>query len=329
MAVVPGMVSVVVPAFNEEASISACLDALLNQSYPDIEILVLDGGSTDRTVEVVADYTSRDARVRLIDNPRRTQPAALNSAIPVACGEYIIRMDAHATVGPNYVAGIVGHLSTGKWGGVGGRKNAVGYTAAGRAIAAALGSRFGVGNSTYHHGVSVQSVEHIPFGAYPGWLVRELGGWDEACPTNEDFEFDYRVRQRGLDLLFDPALVIEWEGRQSIRALGRQYRRYGRGKSLVVRKHPRSASLRHLAPPGIVISLIAAAALAPFRPKWAALLAAPYLGLLTVGSLSVAARLNTAEERLTAPLALAAMHLPWGLGFLEGLAGASQEQGPR
>ena len=74
---------------------------------------------------------------------------------------------------------------------------------------------------------------------------------------------------------------------------------------------------------------VAAAALAPFRPKWAAVLAAPYLGLLTVGSLSVAARLNTAEERLTAPLALAAMHLPWGLGFIEGLAGASQEQGPR
>ena len=323
------LVTVVVPALDEERSISSCLDCVLGQTHQDLEVLVLDGGSTDRTRAIVEDYARRDPRVRLVDNPRRTQPAALNTAWPEARGEYLIRIDAHATVPPTYVEQVVRHLATGDYGGVGGRKDAVGFTPTGRAIAAVLASPFGVGNSSYHHATDAALVDHIPFGAYPLEVVRELGGWDESTPVNEDFEFDYRVRQSGRTLLLDPALAIAWEGRQTIRLLARQYRRYGRGKSKVVRKHPSSTAVRHLAAPAVVAAFALALAIAPWRPRWSLLLVAPYLGVLGVGSAVVAARLPSAEERRAVLPALAAMHLSWGLGFWEGLLGAEVVQRAR
>ena len=72
-------------------------------------------------------------------------------------------------------------------GGVGGRKDGVGSTPAGRAIAAVMGSKFGVGNSKYHHSTEVEEVDHVPFGAYPVDVIRDLGGWDEDLVANEDF----------------------------------------------------------------------------------------------------------------------------------------------
>ena len=88
-------------------------------------------------------------------------------------------VDAHSTIPADYVERIVGHLSTGNWGGVGGRKDGVATTEQGRAICAALGSRFGVGNSTYHHGVEPQEVDHIPFGAYPVDVIRDVASGAE------------------------------------------------------------------------------------------------------------------------------------------------------
>ena len=287
---------------------------------------MVDGGSSDRTRDLVAAFADLDDRVVLVDNPRRTQPAAMNVAWPIARGEFIVRMDAHATVGPTYVEQVVAHFGSGDWGGVGGRKDAVGYTPTGRAIAAALASPFGVGNSVYHHGVSSQTVDHIPFGAYRAGVVRALGGWDELTPVNEDYEFDFRVRQSGGELLFDPSLVIAWEGRQTVRLLARQYRRYGRAKSKVVIKHPQSTAVRHLAPPALLAMLVLAAAVAPLRPRWAAALVAPYLALVAVGTATIVPKLADNDERRVVPLALMAMHLPWGLGFWEGLAGAPVTQ---
>jgi cellulose synthase/poly-beta-1,6-N-acetylglucosamine synthase-like glycosyltransferase len=323
------LVTVVVPALDEERSISACLDALLAQTHDALEVLVLDGGSKDRTREVVADYSRRDPRVRLVDNPRRTQPAALNTAWPVAGGEYLVRMDAHATVAPTYIEGVVRHLESGEYGGVGGRKDAVGFTPTGRAIAAVLGSPFGVGNSAYHHATRIQTVDHVPFGAYPMEVVRELGGWDESTPVNEDFEFDLRVRKSGRKLLLDPRLTIAWEGRQTIRLFARQYRRYGRGKSKVVLKSPEGTALRHLAAPAVVAAIALVFVIAPWRPRWAIALVAPYLGVLAVGSATIAVRLTSSEERRAVPAALAAMHLSWGLGFWEGIFGADVVQRTR
>ncbi|HOT79203.1 MAG TPA: glycosyltransferase family 2 protein, partial [Microthrixaceae bacterium] len=187
-----------------------------------------------------------------------------------------------------------------------------------RAIAAALGSRFGVGNSTYHHGIEPQEVDHIPFGAYPVAVIRDVGGWDEAITANEDFEFDYRVRQSGRALLFDPRIVIFWQTRQDVGAFFQQYRRYGQGKALVLAKHPNSASPRHLLPAAVVGALAAAVAISPLKPRWALSILAPYVGILAVATVTVSPTLVVSESQRWLPAAFAAMHLGYGHGFWEG-----------
>ncbi len=308
--------SVVIPTLNETGAICACLDSVLAQSEREIEVLVVDGGSTDTTRDLVESYQRVDPRIRLIDNPKRTQPCAMNVAASHIRSQYLIRVDAHSTVPPRYVEQALSHLRTNKWGGVGGRKDGVALTPQGHAVAAALGSPVGVGNSTYHHGTTATVVDHIPFGAYPLEVVHDVGGWDETIFANEDYEFDYRVRKSGRELLFDPELVIFWQTRERVSDLFRQYRRYGRGKARVLAKHPESAAVRHLVPAGIVGALGLAVAVAPFRPRFSATIVAPYAALIAAGSAGAAPKLER-ESWKYLPAAFAAMHCGYGVGLIE------------
>jgi succinoglycan biosynthesis protein ExoA len=314
MKVQDDLVSVIVPARNEERAIGATLEALRRQEHRELQIIVVDGGSTDGTVTVVERHMADDPRIELLPNPRQTIPAALNIALAHARGRWLVRMDAHSTVDPTYVGAAVARLREGRWGGVGGRKDGTGTTLAGRAVAVALGSRFGVGGSLYHHGVKEQEVDHVPFGAYPTDLVRRLRGWDESLVTNEDFEFDYRLRRSGAVLLFDPRLRISWQSKESLRELYRQYRRYGRGKVDVVRLHPGSLHLRHVLPPLLVPYLATAAVTGVRRPGLAAAMVAPYAAALTAASVRSARTLDDPRARAFVPGAFLAMHVGWGVG---------------
>ncbi len=316
----PDLVTVVIPARNEEASIASCLTSVLAQKYQNLQVIVVDGASTDGTVAVVTAIAQQDSRVELLHNPAAVIPVSLNIALAAARGPWLVRIDAHATVPNDYVGIAVEHLSSGRWGGVGGRKDGIGRTDAGRAVAAAMSSPFGVGNSTYHYGTEQRSVEHIPFGAYPVALARQMGGWDERLRVNQDFEFDYRLREAGHVLLFDPRLVIGWECRQSVRALFQQYKRYGQGKVRVAALHPASLRARHLAAPVLVASwAVAGAALLRGRPCVAATLLAPYLAGLVAATTKTAGTLDDAAARRHLPGAFVAMHAGWGIGAWAGL----------
>lgn len=316
---VEDLVTVVIPALNEEHFLGDCLDSVTAQDYGTLQIVVVDGGSNDRTVEVIEQHMTDDPRIELVRNHRPRIPSSLNLALEQARGKWLVRVDAHSTVGPDYVRRAVERLREDSWGGVGGRKDGVGRTSAGRAIAAAMGSRFGVGNSTYHHGTTVQEVDHLPFGAYPVDVVRSVNGWDEDLVANEDFEFDYRLRQAGLRLLFDPAMVIRWHCRQSIGDLFRQYQRYGRGKVDVVQRHPESMSVRHFAPPALVVYLAFAVLVNVRRPRRLLALLAPYLVAVSAASVPTGRKLESWEDRAHVPLAFMAMHIGWGLGFWSGV----------
>lgn len=311
-------VTVIIPARNEIATIDACLDSVLAQDGVRLEIVVVDNGSVDGTDQRLRERAERDPRVRVLQRAEPSIPAALNTALRAARGEWLVRVDAHSTIPPGYVEHAVSRLREGRWAGVGGRKTAVGHTAGGRAIAAVLNSRLAVGGSTYHYGVTETAVDHVPFGAYRTETVRALGGWSEDIANNEDFEFDQRLRQQG-ELLFDPELEIAWRARETPAQLFRQYRRYGRGKPLVALRHPRSMRLRHLAPPALVLWLGLAAALGLRRPRAAAAGVLPYaLAVAGAGAL-IARDADRDADRATIPAALAAMQLGWGLGFWEGV----------
>lgn len=313
-------VTVVVPARDEENEIEACLDGIRAQTYRNLQIIVVDGGSVDRTAELVRGRAEADPRIELLHNDRNLIAISLNAAVARARGRWLVRIDAHSVVGPQYVAHAVSRLREGNWGGVGGRKDGVGTTAAGRAIAAAMGSRFGVGGSLYHYGTAAREVDHVPFGAYPVELVKSLGGWDERLTVNQDYEFDLRVRRSGRPLLFDPRLVIHWQSRQSVGALFRQYRRYGRGKVDVVALHPGSMSPRHVIPPAFLGYLAAAGFTTLRRPTLGMAMLAPYLLGLGAASSVVGRRLETPRERAWIAPAFVAMHVGWGLGFWSGIA---------
>ena len=323
------LVTVIIPARDEQRFIGRTLDAVAKQDYQNLQIVVIDGGSTDDTLAVVGEHMAVDERIELVHNPRHTIPMSLNIGLAKARGQWLVRMDAHSTVDPSYVRLAVDRLREGSWGGVGGRKDGVGETAAGHAIAAVLGSRFGVGNSVYHHGVTAQEVDHVPFGAYPVELVRNLGGWNEDLPTNEDFEFDYRLRQSGRRLLFDPQMAIHWHCRQSIPDLFRQYRRYGKGKVDVARLHPDSMGPRHFLPPLFVAYLAMSVLLGWRRPGRLLALTAPYLIAVSAASVQTARRLDSPAQRANVPLAFMAMHVGWGLGFWSGVKSAIAERASR
>ena len=318
-AAVEELVTVVIPVRNEESEIDSCLDSIRRQSYANLQILVVDGMSTDGTRDRVRRHSSADPRIELLDNEGRIVPTGLNRALAATRARWLVRVDAHATVPPDYVRRAVEHLRTGQWAGVGGTKIGRGRTPAGYAIAAVMSSRFGVGGSTYHYGTTERPVDHIPFGAYSVDVARALGGWDERLAVNQDFEFDYRLRQSGRTLLFDPQLRIRWQCRQSVPDLFGQYRRYGRGKVAVMLLHPRSISPRHLVPPALVLSWAVAGTLAVRRPRLAGALVAPYAIALAVATVNTARRLDSPQQRRFVAPAFVAMHAGWGIGAVEGL----------
>ncbi|MGI5125252.1 glycosyltransferase family 2 protein [Pseudonocardia sp. CA-107938] len=321
------LVTVIMPARDESGFIGAALDGIQAQDYANLQIVVVvDGATRDDTADIVARRAAADPRIELHHNPDGGIPRSLNIALAAARGRWLVRVDAHSTVGTDYVRRNVARLREGAWGGVGGRKDGHGVTPAGRAIAAALGSPFGVGGSVYHHGEAEQEVDHIPFGSYPVALLRELGGWDESLVANEDYEFDYRLRMAGHKLLFDPDIKIAWHSRQTVGDLYKQYRRYGHGKVAVALKHPASMRPRHVLVPAFLAWLVAAGLVALRRPKLAAVMVAPYAAALAAASVKTGRELATAEERRTVAPAFLAMHIGWGVGFWAGVASAIRQR---
>jgi succinoglycan biosynthesis protein ExoA len=296
-------VTVAVPAFQEEQQIASCLEAISLQTYPDIlEILVVDGMSTDRTREIAASFD----KVRVLDNPRRKRPSALNIAIKEAAGEIIVRVDARTEIAPDYVEHCVEALRTSGAAIVGGPMR---FTAEGpmqRGIAAAMRSRLGAGPAQFRREEgAARFVDTVYLGAYRVDWIRSAGGYDEDFGGNEDAELNHRAQTAG-GVWLDPAIRSTYAVREGLPALASQYRRYGRARAGTMLKYPRSIAPRQLAIPVLVLALAS-----PLRRKaFASYVAA----VLTRGSLE-AIRDPAAAPALVA--ALPVMHGAWMLGFAE------------
>jgi succinoglycan biosynthesis protein ExoA len=311
-------VTLIVPIRNEEASIGDCLDALVNQSFRDLEILVIDGMSNDRTVAIVEEFMAKDARIRLVVNEKRLTQIALNVGLAQARGTFLVRVDGHSLAAPDYVERIVDHLKSEEFAGVGGTKLAVGgESVMSQVIASALSSRFGVGGSIYHYAQETAWVDHIPFGAYRVDLLRRLGGWDESLLANEDFELDYRIRRSGGRLLLDPKIRVYWKTSQTLRDLSRQYQRYGRGKAAVARIHPDSLKLRHMFPAAVFLTILGSVITVVILEKpWPLLFNLPYGAFLVAALGDRALRKSAGRSPWMVPAVLVTMEMSWAWGFL-------------
>jgi glycosyltransferase involved in cell wall biosynthesis len=321
-------VSIIVPCYNEQSTIHLLLEALYAQTYPrgKLEVIISDGLSTDRTREVITTFQDGhpDLRVRLVENPKRIIPAAVNQAIRAACGEVLVRMDAHSMPHPDYVERCVAALESGKGDNVGGlweiQPAGEGWMA--RSIAAAAAHPLGVGDARYRLGGSPQAVDTVPFGAFHRSLVERIGYFDETLLTNEDYEFNTRVRQAGGVVWFDPAIRSRYFARPALAALARQYWRYGYWKARMLARYLHTLRWRQLLPPLFVLSVLLFCLLAVIYPP-AAWLVVVELGLYLLILLAAAVQVAWKKRELTlifgVPLAISTMHLSWGAAFLSSL----------
>jgi succinoglycan biosynthesis protein ExoA len=320
-------VSVVLPVFNEERHIEACLTSVLAQDYPTdrYEVIVADGGSTDRTRDIIGAVAERDPRVRLIDNPGRLQAAGLNRAIQASRGDVIARQDGHAEWRPGHLRRSVELLLSSGADNVGGRQDAVGDGAPGRAIAHAMGSPFGVGGARFRYSTHEEEMPTVFLGTFRRSAFERVGLFDEAYPPHEDYELNERIRATGGRILFSPDIRTRYHVRSDLRALARQYYRYGRGKVRVARATPQVIRPYHLIAPALVAALPALAGMAlTGRGRRAALAAAGAYAAACVLAAQQAAPDEPLGVRSRIPAAFAVMHVAWGVGFWAGVLEAAR-----
>ena len=212
-------VSVVIPVFNEERYIQACLDSVLRQDYPEdhYEVIVADGGSTDGTRAIMESMAALHPSVRLIDNPGRTQAHGLNLGILASRGEYIARQDGHAEWSPHHLRRSIDLLLETGADNVGGRVDGEGSTTTGRAIACAMRSPFGVGGARYRYSNRLEDLPTVFPGTFRRSAFERVGLYDEAYPPHEDYELNHRIRETGGRVLFSPDIPTRYYVRESIR----------------------------------------------------------------------------------------------------------------
>lgn len=315
--------SIVVPTRNEERHIGACLDAVLAQDYPHdrFEVLVVDGRSTDRTRRIVEQAAERDGRVRLLDNPARTTPAALNAALREARGDYLVRVDAHSVPEPHYLRTLVDANVALDAALVGAWVDAAGEGAFARAVAAAFRSAFSMGSpAAWNRPSRPREVASAPCGSYDVAALRAIGGFDEGQLANQDYEANHRLRAAGGRIFIVPDVSFRYFPRDTIGALAHQFARYGFYKARTMAKHPDSIRPRHLVPAASLVLLAVAAATAfVWAPAaWAvAVAAAAYAVALAVASMLAGRTLGRAAFLL--PAVFATMHASWAVGNLAGL----------
>jgi glycosyltransferase involved in cell wall biosynthesis len=318
-------VSVIVPCYNEQRTIFDLLAALHAQTYPreELEVVIADGLSTDGTREVVSAFQQDhpDLRVKLVDNPQRIIPAGLNVALSVAEGEIIVRMDAHTIPARDYVAQCVRALDAGLGDNIGGiwliRPGGEGWIS--QAIALAAAHPLGVGDAHYRVSRQAREVDTVPFGAFYRRTIERIGLFNENLLTNEDYEFNVRLRKAGGKVWLDPQIRSEYIARSTLSELARQYWRYGYWKAKMLSLYPHSVRWRQLLAPLFVALLVVLGIGSAFSPLARFLLALQvgiYALVLLAAGLQVSLRERSPRLILGVPLAMMIMHLSWGAAFL-------------
>lgn len=262
-------VTVVIPARNEERDIERCLRAVLAQEYAHgrMEVVVVDGGSTDRTGEVTRRVLEAgDVPWKVVDNPEGTTPSNLNAGLAVAAGKYLCRVDARSLIGPSHVRRSAELLADWSRAVVGGGQHAVarpGASLVARGIARALNNRLGMGFARYRRTAAAGAADTVYLGAFRAEDLRAVGGWDPALPTNQDFELNQRLGRSGT-VWFDPALTVDYLPRETFGELATQYFRFGRWKRRYWRREGAKPSGRQwllLALPPLVSGVVVAGVL--------------------------------------------------------------------
>jgi succinoglycan biosynthesis protein ExoA len=317
-------VSIIIPCYNEQATIRQLLEAIYRQSYPraEMEVVIADGNSEDGTRDEITGFKNGhpDLALRIVDNNGHSIPSAINCGILASVGEVIVRMDAHSQPYPDYVENCVLALEAGLGDNVGGvweiKPGSKNWMA--ESIASAAAHPLGVGDAGYRIGAQASVVDTVPFGAFRRSLIDKVGLFDETLLSNEDYEFNTRIRQSGGRIWLDPKIVTVYYARSRLRELARQYWRYGYWKFRMLLRYPDTLRWRQALPPLFVASLLGLTILAwwPLARWLLSLELAIYGTVLLLAGLLSAWHQQKIYLFIGLPLSVATMHLAWGSGFL-------------
>ncbi|MCK6582078.1 MAG: glycosyltransferase family 2 protein [Anaerolineales bacterium] len=318
-------VSIIIPCYNEQATIRKLLAALRLQTYPldKMEVVISDGLSTDETLDVIGSFQKQhtDLSVRVVENKARSIPSGVNQAIRESRGEIIVRLDAHSMPIPEYVERCVAAHQSGKGNNVGGvweiRPGAETWIA--ESISFAAAHPLGVGDAMYRLNAKAGAVDTVPFGSFRRELVQRIGAFDETLLANEDYEFNTRVRESGGVVWLDPSIRSVYFSRDTIGRLAAQYWRYGFWKFRMLKRYPRTLRWRQALPPAFVFVLIALIVLSLCFATARLLFVLQfsiYFLILGLAGLRLAIKTRKGFHLWGLPLAIATMHMTWGAGFL-------------
>ncbi len=324
-------VSVVIPCRDEDAFIGRCLASVLASEYPRerLEVIVADGMSQDGTRERVEHCMRLDPRVRRMDNPERTTPHALNRAIAAARGDLILRLDAHATIAPDYIARAVKHLRSSGADCVGGsmRTLAASPGLLASAIRTALSHPFGVGNShfrTVRQPGPPRFVDAVFGACWSKDAFARLGGFDERLKRSQDIEFSSRLRRAGGRILLAPDMKIDYYAPATLRSFLLQSWTNGIWAILPFACGPFAwtqgmpVRWRHLAPLALLAGLGASALASAWLGAWTWAAAACYAAANLAASAAVAWREKSPSLAVVMPWVFAGLHLAYGAGSMWG-----------
>lgn len=319
-------VAVVIPTLNEEKFIARCLDSVIDQSYPfeDMDVMVVDGGSKDRTKEIVEEYHEKYPNIRFLNNPGRIQSIAFNIGVKNSDAPYIVRLDAHALYKPYYIEGCIkGLMGDSRRGNVGGQWDIQPQNDSLWASTNAIlnYSKFGIGGASYRVGAQAGNVDTVPFGSFPRSMVEKIGGMREDLPRGEDNEYNSRIHKAGYDIYFDPEIECIYYARPTLKASCKQMFANGESIGHLFYVDKDSVGLRHLVPLifvlGIFLGAIGSFIWAPIFYIWLAGVGLYFL--CDIAASLVEAKKHGCKYFCSLFLMFFLVHISYGVGTIKGL----------
>ena len=317
--------SVLMPVLNEEHHIRASVNAMRRQRFDGaLEFIVIDGGSSDGTRQILESLAAEDDRIVMLDNPRRIAASALNVGLGAARGRWIARMDAHTEYREDYVALGVGRLERGGTSWVSGPPIPRGTGRVSRAVALALRTPLGRGASRkWVAELSGEDGEYeLDAGVFAGVWERETllwhGGWDEEWVVNQDSEMAGRFLAQGERLICLMGMAAYYAPRNSLMQLWRQYLRYGEYRERTAVRHPHTMRRSHLLAPGVATTVLAGVLPVQWMRRMARYGLATYACALAAAGTRALSDAEHEGDSALVPIVLATMHLGHGFGFLRG-----------
>jgi succinoglycan biosynthesis protein ExoA len=322
-------VSYLVPVLNEALRLPAAVKAILGQEYEGPqEVVIAVAPSTDGTADVAARLAARDARVRVVENPRTDIPVGLNVALAASTGEVVVRVDSHTELPPGYTAQVVAALVRSGAANVGGVMKARGRTPFQRSVARAYNSGLGLGGGPHHAGTVEGPAETAYLGSFRRDALLSVGAWDETLRRGEDYELNQRLLAAGHEVWLLPHLDVTYWPRDGWAPLARQMYATGVWRGELVRRQGRTAA-RYLAAPALVVGLAASAVVRATgldrrRPVPFALAhAAPVAYTAFLGHAATRMGAERPQDRLRDAAVLTVIQTTWGVGFVKGVLGGA------